>query len=88
MTACQVEVDCGFCGTQWKSVEACIEWCTANLDEAAAFTDACRDAWAGMHACVGQLSCEDFSAWCMKMPLRDYPCLGADENLSFECEGQ
>jgi hypothetical protein len=88
MAGCQVEVDCGFCATKWRSVEACVEWCTANLDEAAAFADDCRDAWAGMHACVGVLSCEDFTDWCLKDPPAAYPCEGADQELSFECKGQ
>jgi hypothetical protein len=69
-------------------VETCVEWCTGNLDLAGEFSLACRGAWRDSHACIGTLTCEEFTAWCAREPPDDYPCIGADEALSFECQGQ
>jgi hypothetical protein len=90
MAGCQVEFDCGPCegGTAWESVEACVDWCTANLDKAGGFSLACRYAWRGVHECVGALSCEGFTSWCAKDPPFEYPCFSEDEEQSFECAGQ
>jgi hypothetical protein len=85
---CQVEVDCGFCSTEWEDVDECIEWCEANLVKAGEFADFCQAAWENVHACVGTLDCDEFADWCDREPPFDYPCITEDQTLEFECEGQ
>ena len=90
MAGCEVELDCGPCagGKPWKSVEACVDWCTANLMKAGLFSFSCRSGWQGVHACVGALACDGFDQWCAKDPPFAYPCYRADVAQAFECEGQ
>ncbi|MCH9688149.1 MAG: hypothetical protein K0V04_42350 [Deltaproteobacteria bacterium] len=81
---CEIEFGCS---RQWRSEQACIDSCEANLLEAEQFHRACRAAWENLHECLGTLSCEEFTEWFdpMRFP---YPCLSEDEVLAFECKGQ
>jgi len=75
------------CGTTWESEAACVQWCDANLDEAALFTEFCRDAWEAMSACLGALDCKQYAEF-HNPTVPDYPCVSEAEALAFECEGQ
>ncbi|MFO0633913.1 MAG: hypothetical protein U0168_13775 [Nannocystaceae bacterium] len=84
VAGCAVEFECG---TEWGSARECVTWCDANLDAAAMFAQACRDAWEDLSACFGTLSCEDFQAY-QAAEVIPYPCQSEAESLSFECDGQ
>ena len=75
------------CGDEWRTEEACVLDCEANLVEAERFNIACRAAWEGLHTCLGTLSCEEFAEWLEPTGI-PYPCLSEDEVLTFECAGQ
>jgi hypothetical protein len=81
---CAVEFACGM---EWASEEECVAWCEANLVKAAAFSPFCADAWEAVSACLGTLTCEEFSQWQSPM-MFPYPCSDADVALSVECKGQ
>lgn len=84
VAGCAVEFECG---TEWGSARECVTWCDANLDAAAMFAQACRDAWEDLSACFGTLSCEEFQAY-QAAEMIPYPCQSEAEALAFECEGQ
>lgn len=75
------------CGTRWASEQECVMWCEANLEKADAFSPFCRDAWEGVSACLGTLTCEEFAEW-ESPTVFPYPCSDADVVLDVECEGQ
>ena len=81
---CAVEF---LCGTEWKTEQACVDWCEANLVEAAMFSPFCRAAWEGVSACLATLTCEELEQWQAPMEL-PYPCSDADVVLEVECKGQ
>jgi hypothetical protein len=87
---CMVEYACQDtceCDTTWKSEEACTQWCEANLEKAALFSEFCRDAWEGMSACYATLDCEEYHLF-HNPAVPDYPCVSEAETLAFECKGQ
>ncbi|MCA9709916.1 MAG: hypothetical protein KDK70_29020 [Myxococcales bacterium] len=75
------------CGTEWSSEDECVTWCETNLDKANAFSPFCRDAWEALSACLGTLTCEEFTEW-QDPAMFPYPCSDADAILNVECEGQ
>jgi len=81
---CAVEVACT---ERWRTEQACIDACEANLVEATAFEPACAAAWADLHACLGTLTCEELAQWTQPTAF-PYPCVSEDEVLGFECAGQ
>ncbi len=81
---CAVEF---MCGMEWMSEEECVTWCEANLEKAYAFSPFCHDAWEGVSACLGTLTCEEFAEWDNPMVF-PYPCSDADTILAVECKGQ
>lgn len=90
VAGCMVEFGCQDtceCATTWRSEQACVQWCDANLDEAELFTEFCRDAWEAMSECLGTLSCEAYQEF-HHPSVPDYPCVSEAETLAFECDGQ
>ncbi|MEM9459132.1 MAG: hypothetical protein AAGF11_33445 [Myxococcota bacterium] len=81
---CAVEFSCG---TEWTSEQECVTWCEANLEKAYEFSPFCRDAWAGVSACLGTLTCEEFAEW-HDPAMFPYPCSETDAILNVECKGQ
>lgn len=81
--SCAVEVECG---RFWSSIEECETWCEANLVEAGYFSTYCQDAWEGLHACIGGLTCEQYEAYLAGG--NAFPCDAAFYTLDLECEGQ
>lgn len=75
------------CTDRWRSLEACVLDCEANLEEAAKFKIACVASWEALHECLGTLTCEEHLRW--QNPTEfPYPCVSEDEELAFECAGQ
>lgn len=90
VAGCMIEFGCQDtceCGTTWKSEEACVAWCEANLEKAALFTEFCRDAWENMSACIGTLDCDGYHEF-HNPAVPDYPCVSEADSLAFECKGQ
>jgi hypothetical protein len=90
VAGCMIEFGCQDtceCDTTWKSEEACVSWCEANLEKAALFTEFCRDAWENMSACIGTLDCEGYHEF-HNPAVPDYPCVSEADSLAFECKGQ
>lgn len=83
-SGCVVEF---MCGMEWASERECVQWCEANLEKADAFSPFCHDAWAGVSACLGTLTCEEFAEWDAPA-MFPYPCSEADVVLEVECKGQ
>ena len=76
------------CGRRWRSEDACVEWCEANLVQAEAEAGpACRISWENLYECLGTLTCEEYEQWQMPVEV-PYPCISEDEALTFECAGQ
>lgn len=75
------------CTQAWRSEQACIDACEANLVEATVFEVACAAAWVDLYACLGTLTCDELAQW-MRPARFPYPCLSQDEVLGFECAGQ
>lgn len=87
-SACQQGCAVQFqCTMEWSSEEECVTACEANLVRAAAFAQACAQAWENVSECLGTLTCEELLEWSMPMTF-PYPCADADEGLAFECQGQ
>ena len=90
VAGCMIEFGCQDtceCGTTWRSEDACVQWCDANLGEAELFSSFCRDAWEAMSACIGTLTCEQYQQF-HNPDVPDYPCVSEADTLAFECEGQ
>lgn len=90
VAGCMIEFGCQDtceCDTTWKSEDACVQWCEANLEKAALFTEFCRDAWEAMSACIGTLDCEGYHEF-HNPAVPDYPCVSEADSLAFECKGQ
>jgi hypothetical protein len=78
---CAVEATCG---NEWSSELECISWCEDNLIEAGRFSPFCRNAWEGLHACLGTLDCPGFEDYLMG----GRSCQIETFTHAVECEGQ
>ncbi len=75
------------CTKDWRTEQACVDACEANLMKAEAFEVACAAAWEDLYTCLGTLTCEELAEW-MNPSQVPYPCMSEDEVLGFECAGQ
>jgi len=82
---CQVEFECGM--GEWKSAQACTDWCEANLVKAEGFSCFCALAWNNLSTCFGGLTCEEYAEY-LEPTMFPYPCAIESDSLMFECQGQ
>jgi hypothetical protein len=79
---CAVELQCDP-DAGWTA-EECASTCEADLAISGGEADACRPAFAAMYACIGELSCADYSAF---VAGESSPCSVAEQHVA-ACEAQ